>query len=215
MFIRLSVVDPELVTWLGRRSREELRQSAAGAARLAVERTGIADPRLDAALIALVNAQCGDMPEQAGAEELAGELDVIAWDIQDEAESEASAPNEPYVTAFRRARAASSVSFALGPNPLAAALEATYEAHAATHDLDAVRAAIGWAPSKLSTRVRITDLRALPCQGVDLLALVALKGRRPGAQSGLTPSTPLDLPPRHRPGGPCPRAQESCVLGTG
>ena len=176
MFIRLSVIDPELVTWLGRRSREELRQSAAGVARFAVERTRIADPRLDAALTALADAQYGNTAEQAGVEQLVDELDVIAWDIQDEAESEASAPNEVYVTAFRRARAASSVRFALAPNALAAALEATYEAHAATHDLDAVRAAVGWPPVKLSTRLRMTDLRALPYQGVDRVVLVVPKG---------------------------------------
>lgn len=74
MFIRLSAVDPELVTWLGRESREKLRQATAGAARLAVERTGIADPRRDAALIELRNLQHGYTAEQTGAEQFADEL---------------------------------------------------------------------------------------------------------------------------------------------
>jgi hypothetical protein len=148
VFIRLSVVDPELVTWLGHQSREQLRQAAAGAARLAVERTGIVDQRLDAALTALKNAQYGYTAGQTGVEQFVDELDIIAWDLQDEAESGTSAPDEVHSAAFRRARAVSSVSFALGPNPLRAALEAAYEAHAATADLNAVRAAIGCPPSK-------------------------------------------------------------------
>jgi hypothetical protein len=109
MFSRLSVVDQELVTWLRAQSRERLRQAAVGAARLAVERTGIADPRLDAALTAMKNARYGSMGERAAVAELVGELDIIAWDLQDEAESRRSASDEAYSTAFRRARAASSV----------------------------------------------------------------------------------------------------------
>jgi hypothetical protein len=46
---------------------------------------------------------------------------------------------QDYSTAFKRARAAASVAFALDPNSLSAALGAVYEARFAVDDLDAVR----------------------------------------------------------------------------
>jgi hypothetical protein len=47
--------------------------------------------------------------------------------------------DQAYSTAFRRARAALSVGFALQRDPRSAALEAVYEAQAAVADLYAVR----------------------------------------------------------------------------
>lgn len=70
MFTRLSTVDPDLVVCLGRQTPERLRRAAASAARLAVERTALDDRRLDAALIALGNAQFGHTVEQSGVQQL-------------------------------------------------------------------------------------------------------------------------------------------------
>jgi hypothetical protein len=106
-----------------------------------VERTGLTDRRLDAALTALRNARFGQTAEQAAVQQLADELDNIAWELQEQSEIGA-VPDEAYRAAFGRARAASSVGFALGSNALSAALDAVYEAHAATDDLAAVRAVV-------------------------------------------------------------------------
>jgi hypothetical protein len=137
---RLSAIAPDLAAWLERQSRERLRGAAANAAHLAVERTRLTDPRLDAALTALRNGQFGRMAEQPGVQQLADGLDAAAWNLQEKAEV-GTVPHQAYCAAFRRARAAASVGFALGSDALSAALEAVYEADAATADLDAVQAA--------------------------------------------------------------------------
>ena len=105
-----------------------------------MERTRLTDSRLDAALTVLRNDQFGRTAEQSGVQQLADELDAAAWDLQEKAEV-GTVPYQAYSVAFRRARAAASVGFALGLDALSAALEAVYEAHAATADLDAVQAA--------------------------------------------------------------------------
>jgi hypothetical protein len=137
---RLSTVAPDLAAWLEHQSPERLRGAAANAAHLAVEWTRLSEPRLDAALTVLRNGQFGRMAERAGVQQLVDELDAAAWDLHEKAEVGA-VPYEAYSAAFRRARAAASVGFALGSDALSAALEAVYEAHAATADLDAVQAA--------------------------------------------------------------------------
>lgn len=137
---RLSTIAPDLAAWLEHQSRERLRRAAANAARLAVERTRLTDLRPDAALTALRNGQFGRMAEQSRVQQLVDELDAAAWNLQEKAEV-GTVPHQAYIAAFRRARAAASVSFALGWDALSAALEAVYEAHAATADLDAVQAA--------------------------------------------------------------------------
>jgi hypothetical protein len=137
---RLSTIAPDLVAWLEHQSRERLRGAAANAAHLAVERTRLTDPRLDAALTVLRNGQFGRTAEQSGVQQLVDELDADAWDLQEKAEV-GTVPYQAYSAAFMRARAAASVGFALGSDALSAALEAVYEAHAATDDLDAVQAA--------------------------------------------------------------------------
>jgi hypothetical protein len=137
---RLSTIAPDLAAWLEHQSRERLRAAAANAAHLAVERTRLTDPRLDAALTALRNGQFGRMAEQSGVQQLVDDRDAAAWNLQEKAEV-GTVPQQAYSAAFRRARAAVSVGFALGSDALSAALEAVYEAHAATADLDAVQAA--------------------------------------------------------------------------
>jgi hypothetical protein len=105
-----------------------------------VERTRLTDPRLDAALTALRKGEFGCVAEQSGVQQIVDELDAAAWNLQDKAEA-GTVPHQAYSAAFRRARAAASIGFALGSDALSAALEAVYEAHAATADLDAVQAA--------------------------------------------------------------------------
>jgi len=142
MWSRLSTKAPDLAAWLEHQPPERLRGAAANAAHLAVERTGLTDPRLDAALRALRDGQFGRIAEQSGMQQLAAELDDDAWDLQEKAII-GTKSYEAYTAAFRKARAASSVGFALGADALAAALEAVYEAHAATADLEAIQVAAG------------------------------------------------------------------------
>ena len=72
---------------------------------------------------------------------LVDELDEAAWDLQRPVHSGGS-PESAYLEAFRKARAASAVAFALDPDPHKAAIEAVYEAQAALGDVNPVRSAV-------------------------------------------------------------------------
>jgi hypothetical protein len=71
---------------------------------------------------------------RAGLERLVQRLDEDAWDAEDAGDEEA------YAARFMRARAANTLLAARDPDPMKAATEALYEAHAATEDPAAVRA---------------------------------------------------------------------------
>jgi len=141
MTSRLSTIAEDLAERLSRQSAGRLRRVAAAAAGLAVERTELADPRLDAALAAIRDCDPAAVAELSQVLALTEELDEIAWDAQEQAEA-GVLPEQAYLAAFARARAAASVGFALGPDALHAALESVYEAQAAVGDLDAIRVAV-------------------------------------------------------------------------
>jgi hypothetical protein len=141
MISRLSTVAPDLAGRLEKQSPERLKIVAANAANLAVTRTQLADPRLDVALASLRDGGTDNTAERYGVQQLTNELDEIAWNAQEMAETGA-ASREEYSAAFRRARAAASVDFALDSDALSAALEAVYEAQAAVADLEAMRVVV-------------------------------------------------------------------------
>lgn len=141
MSSRLSTVAIDLVHQIEGLPSGVLRRVAAEAAALAVERTQLADPRLGPALGALSASNSGMPAARRAVEQLAEELDERAWDIQELVDAGA-ASEEAYVEAFRQARAAAAVSYALDPDPQTAAFESVYEAHAAVVDLGAVRMAV-------------------------------------------------------------------------
>lgn len=141
MVSRLSTVAADLAEQLEHRPSSQLRKVATTAALLAVDRTSLVDSRLDTALAAIRDGAPGNRDECSAASRVTEELDERAWDIQEKVD-EGMLPQEVYLEAFRRARAAASVGFALEVNPLQAALEAVYEAQAAVADLEAVRTAI-------------------------------------------------------------------------
>lgn len=141
MISRLATIAPDLVASLEHGQPHRLRLVAASAAGLAVERVRLSDPRLDAALGALREGRLGDTSERTGVQCLAREIDEIAWDAQESAEA-GGGPREAYVSAFRKARAAAAVGFALEADALTAALEAVYEAHAAVKDPEALRSVV-------------------------------------------------------------------------
>jgi hypothetical protein len=142
MIGRLSTIAPDLVALLEQQQSEQLRRVAAKAANLAIERTDLSEPRLDDALAALREGRLGSTPERSAVHYLTDELDAIAWDAQEKMEAGIGS-RQDYSTAFRRARAAASVGFALDANALTAALESVYEAQAAVADLDAMRVLVG------------------------------------------------------------------------
>jgi hypothetical protein len=139
---RLSSVAADLVEQLEAQQPARLRQAAAGAVHLAVTRTGLAAPPLNAALAALREGRFGDSTERSAVLRLADELDEIAWDLQERSDA-GTGSRDAYLAAFGRARAAAAVGFALDADTLMAALEAVYEAQAAVGDLGAIRAAVG------------------------------------------------------------------------
>jgi hypothetical protein len=141
MTSRLSTVAVDLAERLSHQPPRRLRLVAAAAAGLAVERTQLADPRLDAALAAVRDGDPAAMAEISQVLALTEELDEVAWDAQDQVEA-GVLPEQAYLAAFARARAAASVGFALEPDALHAALESVYEAQAAVADLEAVRVAV-------------------------------------------------------------------------
>ena len=138
MISRLSSIAPDLVALLEHQQPEKLRRVAAGAANLAIERTYLSELRAEAGLTALHEGRVGFTPERSEVQHLTDELDEIAWDTQEKMEA-GIVSRSAYSIAFRRARAAASVGFALDPDALTAALESVYEAQAAVADLDAVR----------------------------------------------------------------------------
>lgn len=141
MMNRLSSVAADLAEQMNNRSASQLRKVASTAALLAVDRTNLVDPRLEGALAAIRDSAPGNRNECSNALRVAEELDERAWDIREKVD-EGTLPKRSYLEAFRKARAAAAVGFALELNPLQAALEAVYEARAAVADLEAVRAAI-------------------------------------------------------------------------
>jgi hypothetical protein len=138
---RLSTIAVDLVERLAVQPPVRLRRAAADVVHLAVQRTELIDPILDAALAALRDGKYGDTYERSAVQHLTGELDVIAWETQKSAE-EANSSMQPYYAAFVRARAAASVKCALDSDALNAALEAVYEAQAAVNDLTIIRTVV-------------------------------------------------------------------------
>jgi hypothetical protein len=96
---------------------------------------------VDAALAAVRDAVPAAVPELSQVLALTEELDEIAWEAQDKVEA-GVLPEEAYLAAFARARAAASVGFALEPDALHSALESIYEAQAAVADLEAIRVTV-------------------------------------------------------------------------
>src|SRR5215471_9210009 len=135
-FIRLDTEAPELVHRLKGASRRELREISKRVVGAALRKTDLHELRIDAALKALQGSRFGESPELAALGQLESELDNLAWDEQQRM-WQGAAEDDDYGRAFARARAVSALQYALGPDPLWAALQVVYEAIAAT-DLDEI-----------------------------------------------------------------------------
>lgn len=137
MSVRLSTIAPDLTTKLADMSEADLRGMTVELVDAALRSTELDAQPIDDALGALREGRYGDSAEREGLKALEAELDEQAWDLQDHADR-GEADQEEYFAAFKRARAVSAAWFALDGDALQAALEAAYEARAATDD-DEVR----------------------------------------------------------------------------
>ena len=104
---RLEAIAPDLVEQIEREPEARLRAVAEGVAAAAL--------RIDTPI------------------RIDGVLDEAAWDLQERMDAGQAAHDE-YLAAFRRARAVTSLWFALDSDPMVAAMEASYEARAAADD---------------------------------------------------------------------------------
>jgi hypothetical protein len=130
---RLSTIAPDLVEQLEREPEPRLRALTEGVVDAALRATDVQDEAVERALEALRAGRYGDSAERDAAKRLADELDEVAWDLQERVDA-GEADQEDYLAAFRRARAVAALWFALDEDPPTAAMEAAYEARAATDD---------------------------------------------------------------------------------
>ena len=135
MSVSLDSAFPGLVRQLEAANPEGQLAVALAAAQTAIRRTQLREYRVDAAVSA---KRIGESAEREDVRVLSDELDEVAWTIQARMHQGAAAEEE-YTRAFRRARAASALFFALDENPLSAAIQALYEAHHAIGDAEALR----------------------------------------------------------------------------
>jgi len=134
---RLSTVAPDLVTTVLKEPAKVQDQLAMMVAEWVVAEVGLVDARVSIGLVVSRAGERGDSPERDAVKAVVGEYDVRAWDFQDAIEA-GSATQAEYETEFNRARAASTVWWALDSDPRIAVLDALYEAQAAT-EADDVR----------------------------------------------------------------------------
>jgi hypothetical protein len=130
---RLETVAVGLVEQLEVQPEPHLRAIAERVAVAALRAMRVSDGRIDHALAALRAGDYGDVHQRATVRALANELDEAAWDLQERLDA-GEADHEDHSAAFRRTRAVMSLWFALDSDATVAAIEASYEARAATGD---------------------------------------------------------------------------------
>lgn len=115
----------------------QLRRGATRAAKLAMAKTGLSDPRVDVALAALESGRTGDGPARDAIGRLVEELDAAAAAARDRGDG------EELERAFRQARAANALWSALDVDPTVAAADAAYEVYSVLGDWEPLTALWG------------------------------------------------------------------------
>lgn len=149
MATRLETRSAELSQLIEAADADAQRRIAVKMAEAARTAVPIDEPELAPALTDLTAGRWGGVGAQA-ATTLTDRLDKLACDLQDEIGEadeideihEGTAERAEYQEAFRRARAVSAIAFALDADPRNAALEAAYEAEAATENLALIRSIV-------------------------------------------------------------------------
>ncbi len=138
MATRLESRSAELSRLIEAADGDRQRRIAVRVAEAALAAVPLDEPESASALADLAAGRRGG-PGMRSAAALTERLDDLAWDIQEKVD-EGRAEQAEYLEAFRRARAVNAVVFALGADDARqAALEAAYEAEAATEDLALIR----------------------------------------------------------------------------
>ena len=133
---RLARLNPELLSELRRASSDQCRRAAFAAARFALQATGF-DHRLVRLAMGAAD-QDTQRSVRPDLEALVASLDDRYFDLQAAADR-GRVPHADVEAAFATARAASTVLWALHPDPVFGAAEAAYEAQAAVDSPAAVR----------------------------------------------------------------------------
>lgn len=136
---RLSQESPALVERLMAAGAAEQREAAVAFAELALRANGLLDDRTATLLGQVRRGELASVRTVAA--ELGHEADEVAFDAQD-ALDDRWGDEQAYFRAFKRARAYNALETAADDDPTAAALDAAYEAWAATDEMDRVEATL-------------------------------------------------------------------------
>lgn len=131
---RLELIAPDLARKILSSSEQSQRRVALRASIYAVDFTSLDNPIIREGLNALQLGIHGDTDLLKRLEKFINELDLIQWDLQESFEAGLT-EEQDYIDAFHRARAASTLYFALLSDSREAATESVYEAIAATDEL--------------------------------------------------------------------------------
>lgn len=126
----LDLIDPELSIILTKAREAQLRAATLAVCRYVIENNNLTERVIDDALGLLETNNYGNTLTRKKLEMLVDVLDQRQWDLQD-LKDEGKIDEVTYSAAFKRARAANALFFALDTNSLEAATEAIYEANAA------------------------------------------------------------------------------------
>ncbi|TDO67691.1 hypothetical protein EV651_103605 [Kribbella sp. VKM Ac-2571] len=130
----LTQVSPALVDKLRQSTDDQRHQLVERVCVLAVRCADVADPTLTEALNAIRSRSFGIQDLRSRLDALTGELDEIAWGIQDRVDAGDASADE-YRRAFVKARAVAAIAFALDGS-LAASFDSLYEAYHAIDSRD-------------------------------------------------------------------------------
>jgi hypothetical protein len=137
MTARLERVNPDLFDRLRSASPVQQRAAARAACRFALDYNELVGPIIDAGWEAIETAKYGDSRPREQLRAFINQLEAIQRRARDCVE-EGQASRAQYIAAFRRARAANSIYYALSSDAFEAAVESAYEANAATADIQAL-----------------------------------------------------------------------------
>lgn len=137
MAVGIGLEDPAIEAGLRSTTDVARREALLDGIQLAISDVGLVDTRIDRIL---ATTGRGSLQPEVRDEILAfaAELDEIAWQAQDSAETDPLA-SEAYSVAFRRARAVSALGYVFETDSLVAALEGLYEAYHAMKDPQRLR----------------------------------------------------------------------------
>ena len=144
MTARLERINPDLFDRLRTASPVQQRAAARAACRFALDYNDLVGPIIDAGLEAMDTAKYGESRPRKQLEAFVSQLDAIQRKARDCVE-DGQASRAQYIAAFRRARAANSIYYALSSDAFEAATESAYEANAATSDIQGLVQAISCA----------------------------------------------------------------------